>query len=445
MRSLTVAVCSVIALGACSAPVSDSTVTRASSQFPPAPASPEGPLEDSVAEALDRAWEAFPHPAPGDLTAIGDSDDPRLAWLLADFLRFVGVGEEADAAREALTALTGLEIHSPTGWVGVVNHLIAWDTPAPPDYVEYKRHVFTATDERWAPFFVSDGEAEYRWWTWGGVLIDDRGPGDSGPCSGCIPAVDDPEVDTAEGGDWYPDERLVLGVVIGDEARAYPRNILEVHEMVNDSLGGRSFALVYCTLCGSGQLYFTDDLPADTPRPVMRTSGLLTRSNKVMYDVVSGSVFDTFTGRAVTGPLWKAGVQLNQGTVITSTWGDWKAGQPDTTIVVLDGGAGRSYGLDPLGERDADGPIFPVGERDPRLDSREPVLGVVVADVPVAFPVAAARDALLGGAIVAAGGVEVSLESGGLVAASEGRVVPSHQAFWFAWSQFHPDTLLWEG
>ncbi len=442
MRRTVWFMCWLVGLGACSAATED---TVAASPFPLAPVTPDGPLGETVLAALDRAWEAYPQPSAADLAAIGESEDPRLAWLLADFLRFVAVGDEADAARDALTTLTGIEIHSPTGWVGVVNHLIAWDIPAPPDYIGYKRHIFAAADERWAPFFTTAGDADYRWWTWGGVLIDDRPPGDSGPCSGCIPAVDDPEVTDAGGGGWYPDDRIVLGIRIGDEARAYPRNILEVHEMVNDTVGGRSFALVYCTLCGSGQLYFTDDLPADVSPPVMRTSGLLSRSNKVMYDVVSGSVFDTFTGRAVTGPLWDAGVQLNQGSVITATWADWKSANPDTTIVVPAGGAGRSYGLDPLGERDADGPIFPVGDRDPRLDSREPVVGVVTeGGEPVAFPAAAARVALLTGAVVEVGGVELALESGGLIATVDGVVVPSHQAFWFAWSQFHPTTLLWE-
>jgi hypothetical protein len=35
-------------------------------------------------------------------------------------------------------------------------------------------------------------------------------------------------------------------------------------------------------------------------------------------------------------------------------------------------------------------------------------------------------------------------DAGGLSAELDGRPHPSHQAFWFAWSQFHPDTRLWE-
>jgi len=84
--------------------------------------------------------------------------------------------------------------------------------------------------------------------------------------------------------------------------------------MVNDTLGGRDLGIPYCTLCGAAQAYFTDRLPAGIKRPILRTSGLLIRSNKVMYDVETNSVFDTFLGKAVTGPLADVGLELEQAT-----------------------------------------------------------------------------------------------------------------------------------
>ena len=159
---------------------------------------------------------------------------------------------------------------------------------------------------------------------------------------GCIPAIDDPAVTDAAGGDWYPDERLVFGLVINGEARAYPKNMMEVHEMVNDTLGGRRFGMPYCTLCGSAQAYFTDDVEGFSP--VLRTSGLLARSNKFMYDRSTWSAVDTFTGEALSGPLHEAGVALTPVAVVTSTWGDWKREHPETTI--LD--RFRAYPLDPF-------------------------------------------------------------------------------------------------
>ena len=135
----------------------------------------------------------------------------------------------------------------------------------------------------------------------------------------------------------------MFGVTEGDEAVAFPRNIMEVHEMVNMTIGGRRFGIPYCTLCGSAQAYFTDDVPEGVETPVLRTSGLLSRSNKVMYDLVTSSAFDTFTGAAVSGPLREAGVVLEQTSVRVTTWGEWKAEYPETTIIAEDGGIGRSY------------------------------------------------------------------------------------------------------
>ena len=95
--------------------------------------------------------------------------------------------------------------------------------------------------------------------------------------------------------------------------------------------------------------------------------------------------------------------------------------------------------------RDDAGPIFPVGDVDPRLGVHDVVLGVVAADGrPVAFPVGAARLALEAGETVAVAGVALRTDAGGLRAVNNGFEVSAHEAFWFAWSQFQPQTLLWE-
>lgn len=448
----------VVVLTACAgaAPDAESTTTTerppptsttpTTLPFPPAPIVPDGPLSDETNQVLDGLWEGMPEQVDADaIRRLGQSGDARVAWLIADLLRFAGAGEILTAATQALEPLTGVEFSGMATWVSLTDHLIAWDTPAPPGYLDYKRRLFTLIDPRWDFVFTEPNDIDMRYLSWGGVLIDDRPLGDTDPCPrGCIPALDDPAVTDAAGGDWYPDDRIVFGVEIGGETRAYPKHIMEVHEMVNDTLGGRRFGMPYCTLCASAQVFFTDDV-AGFETPVLRTSGLLSRSNKVMYDLVSLSVFDTFTGAAVTGPMREAGVVLGQASVITTTWGEWKAAHPDTTIVAEDGGIGRVYDLDPLGGRDDNGPIFPIGDRDLRLPVQEQVLGVILPDgTPVAFPAAATRDALAAGEPVTLAGVELVLDGGGLRATFEGEPIPSHQAFWFAWSQFHPETLLWE-
>jgi hypothetical protein len=61
----------------------------------------------------------------------------------------------------------------------------------------------------------------------------------------------------------------------------------------------------------------------------------------------------------------------------------------------------------------------------------------------VAFPVIEAAAGLRAGDEVALEGVQLVLDGGGLRARANGSEIPAHEAFWFAWSQFHADTKLW--
>jgi Protein of unknown function (DUF3179) len=427
---------------------------RSAEAFGAPPVVVEQPLDGEVAAALDRvlgtaAVARFDDEA---LEIVAESDDPRLAWLISDLLRFIQGGAEEDALVSAFVELTGVDVRDHPAfdegaWLSVTDHLIAWDLPAPPGYRERKAELFLSIEPAWKPFFADvDAEIDWRLISWGGVLIDDRPQGDDDPCPrGCIPALDDPALTPAAEGDWYPDDRIVFGVIVGGEAVALPKNIMEVHEMVNITVGGRRLGIPYCTLCGSAQAYFLDAGPRRSAAPVLRTSGLLSRSNKVMYDLITRSAFDTFTGRAVSGPLQAAGVTLPQTSVVASTWGEWRRAHPDTRIVAEDGGIGRDYPLDPLGGRDDQGPIFPVGDVDPRLPVQAEVVGVVAPGrEAVAFPVDQARAALADGERPAAANIEVFADGDGLRARTRGgRPLPAHQAFWFAWSQFHPGTRLW--
>jgi hypothetical protein len=53
--------------------------------------------------------------------------------------------------------------------------MIAWDLPAPPGYVGWKRQLYEAVEPGWAPFFADpDADLDCRLVSWGGVPIDDR-------------------------------------------------------------------------------------------------------------------------------------------------------------------------------------------------------------------------------------------------------------------------------
>lgn len=419
-------------------------------EFGRPPDVPLGPLSDALRAAMQVAFvDSFTQSSWQDaqsaaLAQIVASDDPRLAWLISDMMRFVTNGRLSVTLTKAAADLLKVDPPTQNQWEVITNYLIAWDIPAPPDYLQVKRAIFTTAVPGWDLIFV-EGDIDWRLVSWGGVMIDNRDFGRTDEPCNCIPAADNPEVGTAAEAGWLNDDDIVFGIEVNGAFRAYPRRIMEVREMVNDTLGGRDLGIPYCTLCGSAQAYFTDGLPAGIERPVLRTSGLLIRSNKVMYDVRTYSVFDTFLGRALTGPLAARNLQLEQATVITTDWGTWRRAHPETTVLVEELALGRDF--DFRNGRDAAGPIFPVGDVDPRLPVHEDIIGAIAASgTPVAFQRSAAMIALNRGEQIAFENIRLVLAAGGIRAIdADGSDLGSHQAFWFAWSQFHPGTALWPG
>lgn len=428
------------------APLPDYVIER----FGEPPAIPQGLLSEEVQAAVQVAFvdsiilSSWGQNQTAALDLIVQSKDPRIVWIIADLMRFTSARELNAGLANAAAELLGKEVQTQNQWGDITDHLIAWNIPAPSGYLDAKRAIFTSIIPGWDKIFV-EGDIDWRHVSWGGVLIDGRAYNTTDEACNCIPAADNPEVSSVADATWLKDEDIVFGIEVNGEYRAYPRRIMEVREMVNDTLGGRHLGIPYCTLCGAAQAYYTDQLPYGVDRPILRTSGLLIRSNKVMYDINTFSVFDTFRGNAVTGPLAEKNLQLEQASVITTTWDRWKEAHPETTVLVERLALGRDF--DFRNNRDARGPIFPIGDIDPRLPVHEDIIGVITASgTPVAFQRSKAFVALQNGDEIAYENMRLELDAGGIKAVNkDGSDLGSHQAFWFAWSQFHPQTALWPG
>ena len=157
-----------------------------------------------------------------------------------------------------------------------------------------------------------------------------------------IPPLESPRFVTPEQAvGWIGLSDLVIGVEINGDARAYPRRIIDWHEMVNDTVGGVPVSLAYCTLCGSAILY--DGRVGDE---VYRfgTSGLLYRSNKLMYDRATNTLWEQYTGVPVWGELVGSGIQLNFLPVVHTTYETWLEAHPDTLVLDIETGHNRNYG-----------------------------------------------------------------------------------------------------
>ena len=85
------------------------------------------------------------------------------------------------------------------------------------------------------------------------------------------------------------DQDRVLGVVVNGAARAYPFPVMWWHEVVNDTLGGEPILVTYCPLTGTG-IAFSRRVGGQTRE--FGVSGLLYRSNLIMFDRETESLWN---------------------------------------------------------------------------------------------------------------------------------------------------------
>ena len=219
------------------------------------------------------------------------------------------------------------------------------------------------------------------------------------------------------------------------------------------------------------------------------TSGMLYRSNKLMYDRATETLWHQFRGEPVAGPLAGSGIRLKVLPSVLTTWVEWLAEHPDTTVISNDTGVYPadfyrpeehtrsiyySYRADP-------GTMFPVAGIDDRLDIKAQVFGLTfdgearaylrsdLAQVPVLNDTVGEQDVVI--ITMADGGVRAYDRDGlqfqsardGAVTDDKGRLwhvledalenardpsqtlerLPSRDAYWFGWHAFYPHTDLY--
>jgi hypothetical protein len=322
-------------------------------------------------------WKAERHAA---LEALVERDAKDAIAALIVGMRHVVIDDEV---RIALTQLAGEPINN---W----HDAMLWQERNPqvrahPVAREIRLRVFMRRDARFMRFLGGERSMPDKMRirldeiVWGGVMIGD------------IPTLDDPIMWLPENATFMADGNLVFGVSINGDTRAYPLRILAWHEMANAIIGDVPVSLAFCTLCGAGILYETDVDGFDEPF-TFGTSGLLYRSNKLMYDRQTDSLWNQFSGEPVTGPLAFSGLRLKVRPIVLTTWGEWLARHPDTTVLSPNTGHLRDYGegaayADYFASPDL---MFPVNVRDESVVARKDrVFGVRDVGIQKAWPIAA--------------------------------------------------------
>jgi len=298
---------------------------------------------------------------------VARARDARFIAPLVDQMRFVGSRDELLLIVETLKLLAGADAPA-ANWADMVVWLGSRpELKAPPGYVGWKGELHAAIDPRFAEFLREGAPAIVRIEEvqWGGVPVDG------------IPALVNPRMVPARAATWLDNRDAVFGVSINNDHRAYPLRILDWHEMANDVVGGKPVALAYCTLCGSGVLY---DATAAGRRFEFGSSGFLFRSNKLMYDQQTRTLWNHMTGEPVIGPLVGSGIRLERLPVVVTSWGEWKREHPDTRVVDLNTGHNRPYGAGAAyGAYFASpGTMFPVWQKSRALPEKARVFTLVL-------------------------------------------------------------------
>lgn len=410
--------------------------------------------------------------------AMGVSGDPRWGPWLVDIYRLGRSTRIDNAAAAALSNLSGLEpVGLRTDDYRIFGNWVYREAPDPGDgYRRWKTELYGSIDTEFADLLdeVAD-DVLLSQIQWGGVG------------RGGIPELNDPVRLPASAAEFMTDDELVLGVVVDGEAVAYPVRILAHHELANDVIAGVPVSMVYCTLCRSGLMFDrrVDGGTGGVDQVLdFQTSGLLIESNKIMVDTQTDSLWRHQTGIALSGPL--EGTELDQYPVLTTTWAEWLAANPDTEILDLPApifpDAATSPEQPPIAySYDPDDAYryyyedpdvwFPIFDTPDTFDLKEPVIGLRDGDQSLAVEVASLAeqgaqvfdvgDRVWALVPVAAGAMAFDVAGAGLASGplpapfevtdstltlqdgSSWPRVTAPQLFWFAWFGQQPETEAW--
>jgi hypothetical protein len=125
-------------------------------------------------------------------------------------------------------------------------------------------------------------------------------------------------------------EKLVIGVTVNDESKAYPIQIIGYHHQVRDTVGGMPVMVTYCTVCRTGRVFS----PIINGRNEdFRLVGM-DHFNAMFEDAATKSWWQQATGISVAGPL--KNTRLTELPSYQSSLGQWISEHPDTKVLQPD-------------------------------------------------------------------------------------------------------------
>jgi Protein of unknown function (DUF3179) len=261
-------------------------------------------------------------------------------------------------------------------------------------------------------------------------------------------------------------DRLVVGIELDGEARAYPLQYIGYHHQVRDTIAGQPILVSYCTVCRTGRIF----RPTVNGTPeTFRLVGM-DHFNAMFEDATTASWWRQANGQAVIGP--RKGVAMPELPSVQVALSQWMKLHPGTLVMQADPAFTEEYAKDYAYERGTktggltgtdtvswNDKAWVVGialggaarAYDWKRLRRERVINDTVGGVPVVLalgpdsvsffafqrPDTAARFALRGDSLIA-GSAAYALNGRG----PDGRLaaINASQEFWHSWRTFQPAT-----
>lgn len=264
-----------------------------------------------------------------------------------------------------------------------------------------------------------------------------------GPAKDGIPAIDKPVFITANKADFLLDDTPVLGLKFNGLSKAYPINILNWHEIVNDQFNDQPVVITFCPLCGSGMAFSAS---INGKAHTFGVSGLLYNSDVLLYDRQTESLWSQLMSQSISGS--HKGRQLVSLPVLQTTWLDWKTRHPDTLVLSTETGFSRHYSDSPYADYLRSPQImFPLTATSRRYHPKQAVLGLELDGYFRVYPfIELEKSAATFTESVNGQSITIRFDRKHRSAAvynQQGIQLPAVKTFWFAWYAFHPKTEVY--
>lgn len=215
-----------------------------------------------------------------------------------------------------------------------------------------------------------------------------------------IPPIYNPNFWTKDEGDEvFFKHEPVISVQIGVDTRAYPLSILMFHEIVNDVIGDVPVAITYCPLCNAAMVfdrrlnYKSNNYILD-----LGVSGMLRKSDMVMWDHQTETWWQQFTGEGLVGDLNGAELEIIPSQLIS--YEEYFQAYPKGTVLSTETGIeleeDEHYGMNPYVEYDdidAGQPyMFFKDKVDSRLPAMERVITVEFGGISTVYPLTVVKN-----------------------------------------------------